>query len=193
MNWKLIIIGALAFWLVTNVIGFLGTGWIIHDRILDPIYRANESFWIPPLRQDPPDMAAVMPQWLLTSLLSSLVVAGIYSRVHTSFNGPGWKKGPQLGAVPGDFHFHELYGIVGALRPAHETLGLVGDRRIDPLSDRRGCPGLGGPEIRGRLEVGARLDRNEFATKQQLDTICETLTPATNNSSTSPCSYSEAC
>jgi hypothetical protein len=93
MNWKLILIGGIVFWLVTNIFGMLVTGMIIHEGILDPIYRANESFWLPPLRQDPPDMAAVMPHWLLTSFVSSLVVAGIYSCVHTSFAGTGWKKG----------------------------------------------------------------------------------------------------
>ena len=46
-------------------------------------------------------MAALMPGWLLTSLLSSLVVAGIYSCVHTSFNGPGWKKGLTWGLCLG--------------------------------------------------------------------------------------------
>ena len=93
MNWKLIIIGGIVFWLVTNVVGMFVTGIIIHEGILDPIYQANESFWLPPLREDPPDMAAVMPHWLLTSFVASLVVAGIYSCVHSSFNGPGWRKG----------------------------------------------------------------------------------------------------
>lgn len=103
MNWKLIVIGGVAFWLVTNIVGMFITGMIIHEGILDPIYRANESFWLPPLRQDPPDMAALMPQWLLTSFVSSLVVAGIYSCVRTSFSGSGWRRGLSWGLCLGLF------------------------------------------------------------------------------------------
>ncbi len=85
MNWKLIIIGGLVFWLVTNILGLGVTGPIIHTSILDPIYKATESLWIEPLRQDPPDMAAVMPRWIVVSLISSLVVAGLYSCLRKSF------------------------------------------------------------------------------------------------------------
>ena len=53
MNWKAVAIGAVVFWLVTNVVALFGTGLIIHEKILDPIYQANESFWLPELRQDP--------------------------------------------------------------------------------------------------------------------------------------------
>ena len=97
MNWKLIIIGGLVFWLVTNVLGLGVTGPIIHEMILDPLYMANESLWIEPLRQDPPDMAAVMPRWIVVSLISSLVVAGLYSCLRNSFEGPGWKCGMTWG------------------------------------------------------------------------------------------------
>jgi hypothetical protein len=89
------------------------TGIIIHEGVLDPIYRANESFWIAPLRQDPPDMAALMPQWLLTSFISSLVVAGIYSCVHTSFTGPGWKKGLSWGLCLALFTFMNYISFSG--------------------------------------------------------------------------------
>ena len=112
MNWKLFVIGGLVFWVVTNLLSFL-TGAIIHEGILDPIYRANESFWLEPLRQDPPDMAALMPRWLLTSLISSLVVAGIYACVHSSFEGPGWKKGLTWGLCLGIFTFMTYMGFSG--------------------------------------------------------------------------------
>jgi len=97
MSWKLVIVGGLVFWVVTTVVGMFGTGLVIHERILDPIYQANESFWLPELREDPPDMAALMPQWLGMGLLSSLVFAGIYSVVRGSFSGPGWKQGLKFG------------------------------------------------------------------------------------------------
>ena len=97
MNWKAVVIGAIVLFLVTNILGMFGTGILIHQKILDPIYRANESFWLPELAQDPPDMAVLMPKWLLNSFLSSLVVAGIYACVHGSFSGGGAKKGMTWG------------------------------------------------------------------------------------------------
>ncbi|MGB5389538.1 MAG: hypothetical protein WBP10_05080 [Thermoanaerobaculia bacterium] len=42
MNWKLIIIGGIVFWLVTNILGMFVTGILIHEKILDPVYQANE-------------------------------------------------------------------------------------------------------------------------------------------------------
>lgn len=101
MSWKLVIVGGLVFWVVTNVLAFLVTGPIIHERILDPTYQAHESFWLPELRQDPPDMGALMPRWLAMSLLSSLVFAGIYSVVRGSFRGPGWQRGLKYGLCLG--------------------------------------------------------------------------------------------
>jgi len=103
MNWKAVIVGAIVFWLVTNIVGFAVTGFVIHQKILDPIYRANESFWLPELAQDPPDMGAMMPKWLLNSFISSLIVAGIYVCVHGSFSGGGAKKGATWGLCLGFF------------------------------------------------------------------------------------------
>lgn len=93
MNWKLVIVGGLVFWVVTWILGFGVTGYLIHDQILDPVYRANSSFWIPELNQDPPDMAAVMPFWLIGSLIASLIYAGFYAKVVACFTGPGWRRG----------------------------------------------------------------------------------------------------
>ena len=115
MNWKLVIIGGIAFWLVTNIVGLFGTGMVIHEGILEPVYRAHESFWIPALNEDPPDMAAVMPRWLLMSLLSSVVVAGLYSCVHSAFKGPGWKRGMVWGLCLGIFSFVSLLGWSGVI------------------------------------------------------------------------------
>ena len=108
MNWKLIIVGGLAFWLVTNIVGFGVTGPIIHAGILGPMHKAHESLWIEPLRQDPPDMAAVMPRWLVTSLISSLVVAGLYSCLRKAFEGPGWRCGMTWGLYLAIFSFVTL-------------------------------------------------------------------------------------
>ena len=115
MNWKLIIIGGLAFWLVTNIVGFGITGTIIHERILDPVYRAHESLWIEPLRQDPPDMAALMPRWMVMSLISSLVVAGLYTCLLKALDGPGWKRGMTWGLYLAIFSFITLLGYSGVI------------------------------------------------------------------------------
>lgn len=93
MSWKVTIVGGLVFFVVTTIVGWFGTGILIHEMILDPVYQANESFWVPELREDPPDMATLMPAFLASGLLGSLVIAGIYSCVRGSFAGPGWRKG----------------------------------------------------------------------------------------------------
>ena len=113
MNAKAIVVGAVVLWLVTNLIGMFGTGLVIHATILDPIYRANSSFWLPALNQDPPDMAALLPNWLLCSLMNSFVVAGIYSCVRTSFKGPGWRRGLTWGISVGFFAFFFTLGLSG--------------------------------------------------------------------------------
>ena len=115
MNWKLIIVGGLVFWVVTNILAFGVMGPIIHGSVLYPTYQAHQSFWVEPLRQDPPDEAAMMPQWILVSLLSSLVVAGIYDCVASAFRGPGWKRGMTWGLCLGIFSFVNLIGYSGII------------------------------------------------------------------------------
>ena len=93
MNWKCIIVGAIVFFVVTNILGMAVTGPIIHERILDASYTANASFWRPELTQDPPDMAALMPMWLLNGFIFSLVVAGLYCCFRACLSGAEWKRG----------------------------------------------------------------------------------------------------
>jgi len=58
-------------------------------------------------------MAALMPQWLLTSFVSSLVVAGIYSLVSGSFSGPGWSRGLKWGLCLGIFSAMSYFAMAG--------------------------------------------------------------------------------
>ena len=102
MNWKLVVLGALAFYVVTFLVSFI-TGPVVHEGILDEAYRANEEFWQPPLREDPPDMAAMMPRWIASGLLTSLILAAIYGCVRRAFDGPGWKKGLWYGLILSGF------------------------------------------------------------------------------------------
>ena len=74
MNWKLIIIGGIAFYVAAFIVSMAG-GTFIHEGVLDETYRATESFWRPELRQDPPDMASLMPMWIATGLVTSFVFA----------------------------------------------------------------------------------------------------------------------
>lgn len=113
MNWKLTLVGGVVFWLVTNVVGMFVTGTIIHEGILDPVYRANESFWLPALRQDPPDVAALLPQWMLSSFVTSLVIAGIYSMVQPAFRGSGWRRGLSWGLCLGVFASTNYLSMAG--------------------------------------------------------------------------------
>ncbi len=61
MKIKTIVAGAIVFYLVQMIIGMLITGPWIHEGILDSAYQATSAFWRPELRQNPPDMAALMP------------------------------------------------------------------------------------------------------------------------------------
>lgn len=96
MNWKLVVVGALVFYLVMLLLSFV-TGPIIHNNIILDDYRANEGFWRPELNEDPPNMAALFPYWLATGLFSGLIFAGIYSCVRPCFHGPGWRRGAVYG------------------------------------------------------------------------------------------------
>jgi hypothetical protein len=91
-SWKLVVLGGLAFYVVTFLASF-ATGPIIHNRILMDTYRANAPLWRPELNQDPPDMAALMPRWITTGIIGSLLIAFVYDWVRPAFSGAGWKKG----------------------------------------------------------------------------------------------------
>ncbi|NNF67051.1 MAG: hypothetical protein HKM98_06040 [Gammaproteobacteria bacterium] len=98
MNWKLILLGGLAYY-VTIFILSMATGAVIHEGILDAPYRATTEFWRPELTQDPPDMAALMPLWIFNGLVGAFVVAAIYSWIRSAFSGPAWKRGLTYGLI----------------------------------------------------------------------------------------------
>lgn len=96
MNWKLVVIGGLVFYVVMFIISF-ATGPIIHNGLLNDAYKANSQFWRPELNQDPPDMATLMPRWIITGLLTSFVMAALFGAVRSAFQGPGWRQGLLFG------------------------------------------------------------------------------------------------
>lgn len=96
MNWKLIIAGGLAYYIAAFIVS-MASGALIHEGILDPLYIATNDFWRPELRQDPPDMAALMPMWITVGLITSFVLAGIYGVFRNALIGPAWQRGVKFG------------------------------------------------------------------------------------------------
>ena len=99
-SWKLIILGGLAYYVVTWIVSF-ATGPIIHQGLLLETYREHSALWRPELNEVPPDMAALMPRWIVTGLIGSFIFAGVYAWIRPAFAGPGWKKGLCYGLILG--------------------------------------------------------------------------------------------
>lgn len=98
MNWRLIVIGGLAFFVVNWLWSFV-SGPLVHNGILLDDYQATAAFWRPELMQQPPDMAALLPRWITTGLIASFIIAGVYGLVRGSFSGSGWVRGAKYGLV----------------------------------------------------------------------------------------------
>ena len=98
MNWKVIFLGGLAYYIAAWIIG-MGTGPLLHQGVLDELYTATAAFWRPELNQDPPDLAALMPQWIAVGLLGSFILAGIFAHLRSAFSGSGLMKGVKFGLV----------------------------------------------------------------------------------------------
>ncbi len=98
MNLKLIVLGGLAFWIAGFITSMI-TGQLIHTALLADAYNAAPQFWRPELNQDPPDMAALMPEWILSGVVSGLVIAAIYNVVRPAFDGAGWNNGLRFGLL----------------------------------------------------------------------------------------------
>lgn len=112
MNWKIIVLGGLAYFVTTTVLSFV-TGTVIHEGILDAAYEATNDFWRPELREDPPDMAALFPMMMFNGIVAALVVASIYSFIRPAFNGPGWRKGLTYGLLLAAFTAAYHLGLSG--------------------------------------------------------------------------------
>ena len=78
LNFKTIIVGGIVFYATAFVFGMI-SGALIHEGVLDPLYRATESFWRPELRQDPPDLATLMPRWISVGLFTTFVFVAAVS------------------------------------------------------------------------------------------------------------------
>lgn len=92
MNWKVIFVGGLVYYIATWIVSF-ATGQLIHEGVLAPHYLNTESFWRPELMTEPPQMAELLPLWISTGLLGALIFAAIYNLLGSALNGPGWRRG----------------------------------------------------------------------------------------------------
>lgn len=98
MNWKLVFGGGLVYYIAQFIVG-MGTGAVIHSRILMDTYKATAGFWRPELNQVPPDMGALMPLWITTGLIAAFLSAAVYCWIRPALTGSGWQKGMKFGAI----------------------------------------------------------------------------------------------
>lgn len=113
MKLKIVLVGGLVHY-ITLFVASMATAMITHEGMLNDAYKATASFWRPELQSEPPDMAALMPLWISTGLVVSLVTAGIYSVFRTSLDGPGWRRGLLFGIALGLLYagmYASLYGV----------------------------------------------------------------------------------
>ena len=106
MNWKIVFIGGVAYYVALFLVSFI-SGYVVHEILLDEAYQLTTEFWRPELRQDPPDMAALMPMWVACGLLGSFVGAWIYGWIRPALSGSGVQRGLKFGIIA--FLFHGIY------------------------------------------------------------------------------------
>ena len=97
-NLKVILLGGLAFY-ITQFILSMASGPLIHENVLNDLYRATSAFWRPELNRDPPDMAALLPGWIATGLISAFIMAAIFDNIRTALDGSGLMKGVKFGVI----------------------------------------------------------------------------------------------
>ncbi|NNE05670.1 MAG: hypothetical protein HKN15_08115 [Xanthomonadales bacterium] len=111
-NIKLILLGGLAYYVAQWVIAMV-TGMVIHEGILDPVYMAVPEFWRPELNQDPPDMAALMPLWIVTGLIGAFIGVFIYDNIRAALAGSPAISGAKFGFLAGLFYASICMGFNG--------------------------------------------------------------------------------
>lgn len=98
LDLKVILLGGLAMYVAEFIVS-MATGGVIHEGVLNELYMANASFWRPELNQDPPDMAALMPRWIATGLITTFILAAIYDNVRSALAGSGLLRGIKYGFI----------------------------------------------------------------------------------------------
>ena len=108
LNPKVILIGGLVFYAVMFAVSML-LGGVIHEGVLDPLYKANQEFWRPELNEVPPDVGALMPRWITVGLLMAFLWTAIWDNIRSAFDGSNVIKGLKFGIV-----MALIYGSIGA-------------------------------------------------------------------------------
>lgn len=98
MNWKLIGLGGLAWYIATFVIGLV-TVEVIHMGIMRPTYKGIPHFFRPELMQEPPATDPLLMYWIITGLIASFLTAFVFGWVRPAFSGPGWRQGLSFGVA----------------------------------------------------------------------------------------------
>ncbi len=111
-NIKLILLGGLLFYIVQFAIAMV-TGIVIHEGVLDPLYKSAAEFWRPELNQDPPDMAALMPRWIATGLIGAFVGVFIFDNIRAALSGSAMIKGLKFGFLMSLFYASFNAGLSG--------------------------------------------------------------------------------
>ena len=145
-NVKIIFLGGLLMYVAQWIFSMV-TGMLIHEGVLDPMYRATTEFWRPELNQDPPDLAALMPRWIAIGLVIAFVMAGIYDNIRSAFNGSGVVKGMKFGLSAHTDQYGLCRCVLRCIQPAGNDLVLVVSRRNCNESRRRCCIRL----VRGKI------------------------------------------
>lgn len=116
VNWKIVVIGGVTYYAAFFLLSIIGSMFVHSpDGVLGPIYKEFAVFWRPELNADPPDMGALMKMWVPIGLLSSFLLAGIYSVICSSLAGAGWQRGLKFGVISWIFGAVAAMGYWGVL------------------------------------------------------------------------------
>lgn len=102
MNIKFVLIGTVAWFLISQVIGMV-SGMLIHGPggALNATYMEFAAMWRPELNQQPPDMAALLPLWMSMAALNALLMAVIYELIRPALNAGLVANGVRFALVTG--------------------------------------------------------------------------------------------
>lgn len=111
-NFKTIFLGGVIFYAVAFALSMI-SGYFIHEGVMDQLYRETSDFWRPELRQDPPDMAALMPRWIAVGLVICFFYAGIYDNIREALAGSAVISGLKFGLLLALFNALCMAGMSG--------------------------------------------------------------------------------
>lgn len=132
MNIKLIVLGTIAYFITAQVIGAI-TGMFVHGEggLLEATYKSYAAMWRPELNETPPNLGALMPLWITTGLINSLIVAITFSLIRPALQGGVIAQGLKYGVIASLFMaglygmYFGIFALPGSLWLAWGLEGLV--------------------------------------------------------------------